>query len=340
MANVRVIVDGYGGDHAPLAVLQGCAMAISEYPDVDLLITGDTAALQKLATEHQISLERIELMQAAEVVKVEDDYSRVFKEKPDSSMAVGLKALKEGRGDAFVSGGSTGALVVGSSLIVKRIPGIKRAALAPIMPAGDSCFMLMDAGANVTCRPEMFQQFAIMGSSYMSKIMGVANPRVGLVNIGTEENKGGELQLEAYPLLQNTPVNFIGNIEAREIPTGGCDVAIADGFTGNVILKLEEGMGKYLIEHLKGIFYSGIAGKLAAVLVLKPLKKFKKKMDYTEYGGAPLMGIAQPVIKAHGSSNPKAFMNAIRQARNFVQQEVIADIRAGLDKINLEHPAE
>lgn len=330
---MRIIVDGFGGDNAPLAVLQGCEMAVREL-GVDITVTGDEAILKKVASENNIDLSLLKVVHAPTVIPVEAEARSVLNEYADSSMAVGLKLLVDGEGDAFVGAGSTGALVMGASLIVKRLKGIKRAALAPIMPCETGCYILLDVGANVDCRPEMLLQFGVMGSAYMEKVMGVESPRVALVNIGAEETKGGELQLESYRLFQKSNVvNFTGNIEPRYIPHGDADVVLCDGFTGNVILKLTEGMGKWLITSLKGIFLKGLGGKLAAALVMKDMKKFKKSMDYTEYGGAPLMGTAKPVIKAHGSSNGKAFKNAIRQARDFAANGVIEKISASLEEI-------
>lgn len=327
---MKIVVDGYGGDNAPLSVLQGCALAVEEYDDVEIIVTGAQDDLRRTAEENGISLERITFADADGVIDVEDEPTMILKEKNGCSMAVAFKLLAEGLGDAFVSGGSTGAIVVGASFLVRRIKGIKRAALAPILPSDTGCYMLMDAGANLDCRPEMLMQFGIMGSIYMSHVMQVDMPRVGLLNVGAEETKGTELQLGAYKLLQHSPLHFTGNVEPRDVPAGVCDVVVTDGFSGNVVLKLTEGLGLTLVGNIKEMFLRGALTKLAALIMKPELKKFKKKMDYTEYGGAPLMGIAKPVIKAHGSSNAKAFKNAIRQARDFTNQNVIEDIKAAL----------
>lgn len=325
LQKTKIIVDGFGGDNAPLSVLQGCELAIKEY-DIDIIITGDESILKKTAADNGIDISLMRIVHTALVIPVEEDPSAIMNEYKDCSMAKAFKLLADGEGDAVVCAGSTGAIVVGASLIVKRIKGIKRAALAPIMPADNGCYILLDVGANLECRPEMLLQFGIMGSIYMEKIMGIKSPKVALVNIGSEETKGGELQLGAYKLFsQNKNINFTGNIEPRYIPRGDADVVIADGFTGNVILKLTEGLGKMFSGNLKNIF-SGFGGKLAGLLVMPKIKAFKSKMDYTEYGGAPLMGTAKPVIKAHGSSNAKAFKNAIRQAKDFAQKGVIDEI--------------
>lgn len=322
---MRIIVDGFGGDNSPLAVLQGCEAAIKEY-NVDITITGDQEILKKVASENNIDLSKMKVVHSATVIPVCEDPKKIMTDYADCSMATAFKLLAAGEGDAVVCAGSTGAIVLGASLIVKRIKGIKRAALAPIMPAENGCYILLDVGANIECRPEMLVQFGVMGSIYMDKIMGVKNPKVSLVNIGEEENKGGDLQKQSYKLFKESKiVNFTGNIESRYIPRGDADVVIADGFTGNVILKLTEGLGKMFSNALKGIFSSGLKGKLSALMVMSGIKGFKNKMDYTEYGGAPLLGTAKPVIKAHGSSNAKAFKNAIRQARDFVERGVIEE---------------
>lgn len=330
---MKVIVDGFGGDNAPAAVLKGCELAVKEY-GVTVLLTGDTEKLKTCAQENGISIRGFEFENATQVITMEDEPTDVIKVKGDCSMAVGLKLLKEGRGDAFVSAGSTGALVVGASTLVGRIKGIKRAALAPMLPTSKGMYMLMDSGANLDCRPEMLVQFGIMGSVYMNKITGTESPRVGVVNVGTEETKGTELELAANKLFQLAPVNCIGNIEARELPLGGCDVAVTDGFTGNVILKLTEGLAKGFSVNIKKMLFKNLGTKLAAVLLKSGLQDFKKSMDYTEYGGAPLMGINKPVIKAHGSSDAKAFKNAIRQAKAFSEKNVIGEIEAGLKSLN------
>ena len=241
-------------------------------------------------------------------------------------MAVGLEMLDKGEGDAFVSAGSTGALVVGGTMIVGRIKGVKRPALATVMPTTEQPVMFLDCGANAECRPEMLTQFAVMGSTYMQKIMNVESPRVALVNIGSEDSKGRNVEREAYKQLTEAPVHFIGNIEARQIPVGGADVVVTDGFTGNVLLKLCEGMGSFFSIELKKNLSGGIKTKIGSLLVMPGLKGLKKKFDYSEYGGSPLLGTAKPVIKAHGSSNAKAFYHAIKQAKLFTEMGVIDKI--------------
>ena len=324
---MKVIIDMYGGDNAPKAPILGAAMAAKEL-GVDILAVGNEAEMRKICEENGIS--GFEFIDAPLVMPVCAEPTEVMKSYKESSLAVGLRALAEGRGDAFVSAGSTGAIVVGATLIVKRIKGIKRAALASVIPGLDRSYMLLDLGANVECRPEMLCQFASMGSIYMNKVEGVPNPEVGLINIGAEESKGGELQKEAYKLLKESDLNFIGNVEPRDLPKGVCDVAVADGWTGNIVLKLTEGLVSAFGKKLKGVMMSSLLTKLGALTMKGALTDFKKSMDYTERGGAPLLGIAKPVIKAHGSSDPKAFMNAVRQAKAFYEQDVIGTISAAV----------
>ena len=324
---MKVIIDMYGGDNAPKAPILGAAMAAKEL-GTEIVAVGSEAEMRKICEENGIS--GFEFIDAPLVMPVCAEPTEVMKSYKESSLAVGLRALADGRGDAFVSAGSTGAIVVGATLIVKRIKGIKRAALASVIPGLDKSYMLLDLGANVECRPEMLCQFASMGSIYMNKVEGVENPEVGLINIGAEESKGGELQKEAYQLMKASSFNFIGNIEPRDLAKGVCDVAVADGWTGNVVLKLTEGLSSAFGKKLKGIMLRNFFTKLGALTMKKGVAEFKKSMDYTERGGAPLLGIAKPVIKAHGSSDPKAFMNAIRQAKTFYEQDIIGTISAAV----------
>ena len=326
---MKIIVDAFGGDNAPLEILKGCAEAVAEY-GVQILLTGREAEIRRVAEEQGIPLDGMEIADAPDVITMEDAPGEVVKSKSNSSMAVGLRLLAEGKGDAFASAGNSGSLVVGSSLIVRRIRGVKRVAFAPVMPKNDGFFMLIDGGANVDCRPEMLQQFGVMGALYMEKVMGVKKPRVGLANVGTEDHKGGELQHEAFRLLKNTPVHFVGNIEARDIPDDACDVVVADGFTGNVILKLYEGVALTLMGKIKGIFSKNLKTKLAAALVLKDLAALKKQLDYNEYGGAPIMGTAKPVFKIHGSAKAKTVKNALRLTKAYVEEDVIGEISGSL----------
>ncbi|MGI6270525.1 MAG: phosphate acyltransferase PlsX [Candidatus Howiella sp.] len=339
---MKIIVDAFGGDNAPLSVIAGARQAVDEQ-GVEILLVGDEERIKSCAAENGISLSGMEILHTAAVITMHDEPGEIIKSKKDSSMAVALSALAAGEGDAFVSAGSTGAIVVGATFIVKRIKGVKRAALCTYLPTATGHYLLTDVGANADCRAEMLAQFAVMASVYLEKACGVRNPTVGLVNIGTEETKGGALQLEAYDLLKKAPVHFIGNVEARDLNSGVCDIAVADGFTGNVVLKLTEGVAATLMGMIKGVFKRNFAGKLAAMMVMPGLKELKKAMDYTEVGGAPLMGIAKPVIKAHGSSDATAIKNAIRQAAAYAAGGVIEKISAELVALGKEpasNPAE
>ena len=309
---MRIILDAMGGDNAPLAPLEGAARAAKEF-GITVMLCGDEAALRALAAENGISLDGIELLHADTVITMEDKPTDVVKAKRGCSMAVGLQALADGRGDAFVSAGNSGALLVGATMIPKRIAGIRRAAMAPLLPTVSGHAILMDGGANLECRPEMLAQFGMMGSVYMEKVMGIARPRVGLINNGAEACKGRVLEQEAYQLLQGSALHFIGNIEPRDIPSGTADVLVTDGFTGNIVLKLYEGLGKYFAGKMKEMF-SG-AGKIGALFMMDKINSFKDSFDYKKVGGAVLLGIRQPVIKAHGSSNGEAFFHALRQAK-------------------------
>lgn len=322
---MKVIVDIMGGDNAPLAPLQGAAMAVAEY-GIEVVAVGDEKAIADTAAKNDISMQGISVVHASDALSMHDDATDILKKRPDSSMAVAMKLLANGGGDALVTAGSTGAALVGATLIVKRIAGIKRAALGTVMPGTQKPWILLDSGANVECRPEMLVQFAAMGTAYMEKVMGIASPTVGLANNGAEDTKGTSLQLAAYGMLQNSGLNFTGNIEARDIPSGQCDVVVADGFTGNIILKLTEGVAKMFSGMIKQMFYKNTKTKLAGAMMKPELADFKKKFDYTEYGGAPFLGIRKPVIKAHGSSNGKAVKNAIRQACTCAEKDVAGTI--------------
>lgn len=336
---MKIIVDAFGGDNAPIEVIKGAARAVAEL-GVEIILTGDENKIKAAAAENNVSLDGISILHTESVIDIHEEPTSIIKERSDCSMAIGLKALADGQGDAFVSAGSTGALVVGATFIAKRLKGIKRAALAPVLPTDKGCMMLVDAGANVDCRPEMLVQFAIMGSCYMENVLKIKSPKVGLINVGAEDTKGRDMDIEAYKMLKEAPVNFTGNLEARDMPKGDCHVVVSDGFTGNVALKLYEGMGSYFAHTLKDMLMGSFGGKIAALLIMKKVKAFKKKMDYSETGGAVLMGISKPVIKAHGSSDAKAFYNAIRQAKNCVDGDVIGEITRSLDKLKNKETVE
>lgn len=332
---MKLIVDAMGGDNAPLEIIKGTVDAINEY-GIDIVFVGNEGVIKQVSAEHNINISACEIVHTEDVFSMEDTPSEIVKSKAQSSMAVGLKLLADGAGDAFISAGNSGALCVGATLLVKRIKGIKRPGFAPVMPNTNGCFMLMDSGANVECRPEMLQQFGIMGSVYMEKVMGIKNPRVALANVGTEDHKGGELQLKAFELLKNSPVNFIGNVEGRDIPLNGCDVLVCDGFSGNLIVKTYEGVAMALMGKLKEVMSKSVKNKLAAAMIYSDLKDMKKEFDYNEYGGAPIMGALKPVFKAHGSAKAKTFKNAIRLTKQYVDSNAIGAIETSLHTVRNE----
>ncbi len=329
---MRIAVDAFGGDHAPLEIIKGSAQAVKEL-GVEIILVGDENVIKETIAQHNICADGFFYQHADEVITMEDDPMSVVRTKKNSSMAVALRLVKEGQADAVVSAGNSGALLIGATLIVKRIKGINRAALAPVMPTDTGAAMLIDSGANVECTPEFLEQFGIMGSIYMKEMYQLKAPRVGLLNNGAEECKGLPLQQQAYKLMkENKKMNFVGNIEARDLALGGCDVAVADGFTGNIALKMYEGVGKMLAKNISDVFKSSIGGYIGALFVYKKLSKFKKKVDYKEHGGAPFLGVTKPVIKAHGSSDARAFKNAIRQAVRFSESGLIDKITENIAK--------
>lgn len=329
---MKIIVDAFGGDNAPLEIIKGCAMAVEEY-GIEITLTGNEEIIKKVATENNISLDNIKIVNTDVFVSPDDDASVVVKEKKDSSMGLGFKLLAQGKGDAFISAGNSGALVMGSTLVIKRIKGIKRPAFAPVMPKANGCFMLIDGGANNEVRPEMMQQFGIMGSIYMNKVMGIKKPRVGLANVGTEEHKGTQLQHDAYNLLKQSNLNFIGNVEGRDIPADACEVLVADGFTGNMILKTYEGVALELMSKIKSVFKKSMKNKIAAAMIMGDLKALAKEVDYNEYGGAAIMGVNKPVFKAHGSAKAKTMKNAIKLTKQFVEGNVVEEISKNIQTI-------
>lgn len=326
---MKIAVDAFGGDNAPDEVIKGAVQA-AEKLGVTVILTGDETKIRERFQALGLSDKGIEIVHADGVIQIEDNPLEIRKSKADSSMGTAFRLVTEGKADAFVSAGSTAAIVVGGTMITGRIKGVKRPSLTPIMPSVNGYYLLTDGGANAECRPEMLLQFAVMGSIYMNRVMGVASPRVGLLNIGAEDEKGRDLEREANELLKRSPLNYVGNTEAREVPLGAVDVIVTDGFTGNIYLKTVEGMGKFMKKALKEtIFGSGLA-RIGALFSLKGIKAVTKQMDYREVGGSPLLGAAKPVFKAHGSSDAAAFYNAIRQARDFVGKKVNEEIAAAL----------
>ncbi len=327
---MRVVIDAFGGDNAPLEIVKGAALASNEY-GCDITLTGNEKEINKIIAENGFIFKgELKIVHTDEVISMHDDPTSLLKSKSNTSMALAFKELCEDRADAFVSAGSTGAIVVGGTLMVKRIKGIKRPALAGMIPAPKGHYMLMDMGANAECRPEMLQQFGIMASAYLKNVEGIENPTIGLLNIGTEDTKGGELQKEAYRLLSEAPVNFVGNVESREMPKGVCNAVITDGFTGNIALKLIEGTAITFFKLVKEALYKSVFNKLAALVIKNDLYALKGMMDSSEVGGAPLLGVKKPVIKAHGNSDAKAIKNAVRQAIAFSQTKVIEAISENL----------
>ena len=328
---MRVVIDAFGGDNAPLEIVKGASLASVEY-GCEITLCGNESEINRVISENDLKFfGELKIVHTEDVISMHDDPTSLLKTHKESSMALAFKELSEDRADAFVSAGSTGAVVVGGTLIVKRIKGIKRPALGGMIPSPKGRYMLMDMGANAECRPEMLEQFGIMASAYLKGVEGIKHPKIGLLNIGTEDTKGTELQKEAYELLKNAPINFVGNIESREMPKGECDAVITDGFTGNIALKLIEGTASTLFKLIKQVLYKNIFNKLAALVIKKGLYSLKSMMDSTEVGGAPLLGVRKPVIKAHGNSDAKALKNAIRQAITFTETKVIDAIAENLD---------
>ena len=330
---MKIIVDAFGGDNAPLEIIKGAVDAKNEY-GVDIVLTGDEDTIRRVAKENEISLDGIAIVHAPDVFTNNDQPSSIrTKAKANTSLATGFRLLKDGEGDAFLSAGNSGAIGAGSMFIVKRIKGVKRVAFAPVIPNMTGKFMLIDSGINTDVRPKVLQQFAVMGSVYMNKVLGIDNPRVGLANVGTEEHKGDELRQETYKLLQKTPVNFVGNVEGRDIPLDGADVVVCDGFTGNLIIKTYEGVAIGLLKKIKGIFTKSVKNKLAAALVLKDMKEFKATMDLDEFGGTAVLGCSKPVFKAHGNANAKTIKNAIRVCMGYVDNRVIETVTEALSTL-------
>jgi len=315
---MKLILDAMGGDNAPLEIIKGAAIAAKEYPDTQIVLVGKEDEIRNVAEREKISLEQMSIMGADEVVTMEDSPRSVVSAKKNSSMAVGLRALASGEGDVFVSTGNTGALMTGATMYVKCISGVKRGAIATVLPM-ERPLLLIDAGSNVTVTADMLCKFALLGSVYMEKVFGVENPRVGLLNNGIEEHKGTPITLEAHAMLKELGgINFVGNIEASQIPFDNCDVLVTDGFTGNIVLKTMESFSKFLLGKLKAMYKENAVTLLSAAMVKGKFGKLKKKFSASEYGGAPFLGIAKPVFKAHGSSDAAAIKNAIRMAREYV----------------------
>lgn len=322
---MRIAIDVMSGDNAPLELIKGAVMAAEE-SDADIIICGDEGIINYVAFQNDIDLSRVSVKHAPQVIVMEDAPLCVMKEKRDSSMAVGLDMLKQGEADAFISAGNTGALIAGATLIVRRIKGIKRAAIATVLPF-DPPVLLVDSGANVEVSAGDLVQFGVMGSVYAQKLFSLNSARVGLLNNGTEYNKGNPVTREAYGLLNECDsIEFVGNIEGKTIPFDSCDVLVCDGFCGNIILKFAEGMGALMVKTMKTLFTKNALTMLSAVAMKSQLAEVKKTFNASEYGGAPILGISKPVIKAHGSSDAFAIKNAVTQAIKYAGSGIIRDI--------------
>ena len=335
---MKILLDAMGGDNAPAAVLQGAEQANREFGQgMTIALLGPEQTIRQAAAELSIDLAPFEIIDCPEVITMEDDPVKAVRQKTGSSMIKGLTLLKKGEGDAFVSAGSTGALHVATSLIVRTLKGIKRPALAAQIPTVRQPFLLLDCGANAECRADMINTFGTMGSVYAQQIMGRAVPAVALVNNGAEDHKGTPLYREAHERLKTNPsIHFAGNIEPRDLLKGEADVVVCDGFVGNVILKLTEGVAKSLLGMLKDVFMQSVVTKLCYLGVKGGLRTIKHKMDSEEVGGAPLLGTARPVIKAHGSSKAKGIKNAIRQARLCVEGDLCGTMEAALAELQTD----
>ena len=337
---MRIILDAMGGDHAPQAPVMGAIQAAKDFGAEITLVGRGEAILEVLRSNGIQDLPQgIEIANAEDVVDAHDDPMAVIRRRKDSSMVVGLKMLADGLGDAFVSAGSTGALLTGATLIVKRVKGVRRAAMGPCMPTKTGKVVICDCGANAECTPEFLLQFALMGNLYAKKNLGVANPRVGLLNIGTEDSKGTQLQLDTYKLLQKAAeqglINFVGNVEARGVPLGEVDVVVCDGFNGNVLIKSIEGTAMFMGSFMKKMFKKNVLTMAAALLVKSGINDMVKLLDYREIGGTQFMGIKKPVIKAHGSSDELAFRNAVRQAVEAAENDFSAELEQNLKALTL-----
>ena len=324
---MRIILDGMGGDNAPAAVVEGAVIASKDI-EHEIVIIGQEELIQNELNKYRYNPKKISVVNAREVITNEEAPVRAVRSKKDSSIVRGINMVKNGEGDIFISAGSTGALLSGGLFFLGRIQGIDRPALASVYPiVGGTPSLLVDAGANAECKPNNLLEFGIMGNIYMEKVIGRENPKVGLVNIGTEAAKGNTLTKAAYELLEQSDMNFIGNVEAREVPKGVCDVIVCDGFTGNVVLKLTEGLAWNILQVIKKKFTDGVKAKLGAALLIDKLSELKTEFDYSEYGGAPILGVKGPIVKMHGSSSANAVKNTILKGIPYVEEKVVETIQ-------------
>ena len=334
MSMIRIAMDAMGGDNAPLSVVEGAYRALEAEKDIEITLYGSEEAVRPLLTKQN---ERLHFVATTEVIGMDEAPVMAVRKKADSSLVRAFLSVKNGEADAAVSAGSTGALLAGGMMRVGRIPGIERPSLAPVLPGKNGRFLVIDAGANVDCQPKYLMQFGLMGSVYMKSVLGIEDPKVALLNIGAEAEKGNALTKQAYEMMSKQNVyNFTGNVEARDVPQGDVDVVVTDGFDGNLILKYTEGLSQTLFSMIKEVLMSGVRTKIGALLVKPALSGFKKKLDYREVGGAPLLGCVGAIVKAHGSSNATAMKNAILQARLMVAGGVVEKIKDGLKAISFE----
>lgn len=325
---MRIAIDGMGGDNAPLEIVKGCIEA-SSLISHEIIIVGDEVLIQKELDKYKYNPEQIKIVHASEIITNEDAPVRAVRTKPDSSLVKGITLLKNQEADLFISAGNTGAVMAGGLFILGRIQGIDRPAIAATYPllGKNRVSLLVDSGANVECKPNNLLEFATMGSIYMDKVLNIENPRVGLVNIGTEETKGTTVLKAAYSLLEKSSINFIGNIEARDIPKGRSDVIVCDGFVGNIILKLTEGLAWNLLKQIKNKLTEGVLSKVGILLMAGKLKELKNEFDYSEYGGAPILGVKGAIVKMHGSSGAKAVKNTILKGIPYAENQVVQTIQ-------------
>ncbi len=326
---MKLAIDAMGGDNAPKEIVLGAMKAVDAFPDLSITLVGDEQKIKEHLKEHN----RIAIIHTDEVILGTDEPVRAVRRKKTASMVLAAQQVADGNADACISAGNTGALMAAGLFVIGRIEGIERPALSPTLPTiGGEGFLLLDVGANADAKPEHLLQYAIMGSIYSEKVRGIAGPRVGLLNIGTEEKKGNELTKQAFGLLKASNLNFIGNVEARDLLEGAADVVITDGFTGNMVLKTLEGTALSIFKMLKTALMSSLKTKLAAAVLKPDLYQLKNKMDYSEYGGAGLFGLKAPVIKAHGSSDAQAIYSAVRQAREMVEKNVTGLIKSSIEQ--------
>ncbi len=342
---MKIIVDAMGGDNAPDEIVRGAVEAAEAY-GVEIVLTGKGEEILKSLDKmgRKQLPQGVEVANASQVVMMGEDPVAATREKKDSSMSVGLTMLRDGFGDAFVSAGSTGAVLSAATLIVKRIRGIRRAALAPVIPVTEKGVVLIDCGANAECTPEYLLQFAFMGSFYAERVLMINKPRIGLLNIGTERKKGTDLQIEAYALLEQAAkdgaINFVGNVESKGVMADECDVVVCDGYSGNILLKAIEGTAKFIMSEIKSVFLGSTRGKLSALMVKKDFRALKERMDVDKIGGTALLGISKPVVKAHGASNAESLKSAVYQAINTVNAAVSEEIKNNIERMKIKDAAE